>query len=332
LRVVDLGTRFGLSLSPEGDGLVRVHQGEVDVHHGQTRRHLGQGDALAFDRTGTLTEARLPESPLPSESDLRGRIALLQSRRALSWAESFNRLSQDPAALLAYPFTPASTADRQVANQARGANEKSALVLVGADWAEGRWPGKSAVEFGGRGDRLRLRVDGYHTQLTLLCWTRVDSLENDYNGLLMPEGYRAGSIQWMLRRDGHLRFSMANGLASTGTPEGWDRVISAPAIASTDLGRWVFLATTYDSASGQVVHYRDGVATGSGRLERPLPAHLGSMGVGNWAGGSIPSPADETPKPRSFFRNLTGRIDELTVLSRALGTEEIQAHYLAGRS
>ncbi|MEO0054299.1 MAG: hypothetical protein RLZZ50_246, partial [Verrucomicrobiota bacterium] len=205
------------------------------------------------------------------------------------------------------------------------------ISLVGASWSEGRWSGKSAVAFTGTGDRLRLDAQGHHQRLTLLCWTRVDNLANEYNGLLMPNGYQAGSVQWMLRRDGHLRFSVVNGLASPGTPQGWDRVISAPAISPTDLGRWVFLATTYESATGRVIHYRNGEAAGEGRLERPIPVHLGSMGVGNWAGGSIPSPLDKSPKPRSFYRNLVGRIDELVVLSRVISPAEVRSYYEAGR-
>ena len=331
MRVVDLGTRFGLSISPDGTGLVRVDKGEVEIHKNQTQRNLKEGEALAFDRSGEIEPSLFPDSLVPSEDDLRERLAIADSLRKRRWNESFTRISQDSAALLACNFSPEHPADRTIINLAAKSAVSRSISLVGASWSEGRWPGKSAVEFSGTGDRLRLDAQGYHQRLTMICWTRVDNLPNEYNGLLMPNGYRAGSVQWMLRRDGYLRFSMVNGLDSPGTPEGWDRVIIAPAIAPTDLGRWVFLATTYDSITGRVIHYRNGSAVGEGRLERPLPAHLGSMGVGNWAGGSIPSPSDKSPKPKSFYRNLVGRIDELAVLSRVLTPDEVRAYYEAGR-
>lgn len=331
LRVVDLGTRFGLALSPAGNGVVRVEKGEIEVHQTRRQRNLREGQAIAFDGDAELDPSLFPDSLLPTEDDLRGRLAVADSRRQERWRAAFDRISRDPAAVLAYPFSPDTPTDRTIANRAAGASDASVMALVGAAWTEGRWPGKSAVEFHGTGDRLRLDAPGAYSQLTLLCWVRVDSLANEYNGLLIPNGYRPGSVQWMIRRDGRLRFSMVNGKGSPGTPAGWDRVIVAPAISPLDLGRWVFLATTYDSATGRVIHYRDGQPSGEGKLNTPLPAQLGSMGVGNWAGGSMPSPSDSSPKAKSYYRNLVGRIDELTVLSRALGPDEISAYYEEGR-
>jgi hypothetical protein len=329
MRVVDLGTRFGLSLSPEGTGVVRVEKGEIEVHKNSRQNNLREGDALAFDRNGEIDAALFPETLIPSESDLSERLAIAGSRRDQRWRRAFSHLAEDVASLLAFDFRPTRPTDRSVSNLARSAPRQSAASLVGAAWTEGRWPGKYAVEFRGPADRLRLQAPGTHRSLTLLCWLRVDSLPNEYNGLLIPHDYQSGSIQWMIRKDGQIRFSLHNGLASPGSDRGWDKHITAPALSPLDFGRWVFLATTYDSATGLVHHYRDGRSIGSGKLNRPLPAVLGSMGVGNWANSRVATSASE--KSSSNYRNLVGCLDELTVLSRALSSYELAHYYESGR-
>lgn len=329
LRVVDLGTRFGLSLSAGGAGLVRVEKGEVEVHRKKVQRNLLEGDALAFDRSGDLDASLFPDSLIPTETDLRVRLASADSRRTNRWRTAFDRLTADPATLFSYDFSPSAANPRTALNRAATLPGQSAVSLVGAAWTEGRWPGKSAVEFRGPADRLRLQAPGTHRSLTLLCWLRVDSLPNEYNGLLIPHDYQSGSIQWMIRKDGQIRFSLHNGLASPGSDQGWDKHILAQALSPLDFGRWVFLATTYDSATGLVHHYRDGRSIGSGKFNRPLPAILGSMGVGNWANSRVATSASE--KSRSNYRNLVGSLDELTVLSRALSSEDLASYYESGR-
>lgn len=331
MRVVDLGTRFGISLSSTGKGIVRVEKGEVEVHRKLGQRNLLEGDAIAFDKTGDVDTSLFPDYLIPSENDLSQRLASSDARRTSRWRNAFARLASDPATLFSYDFAPSAENARSAANRAPAVPGQSAVSLVGAAWTEGRWSGKSAVEFRGPADRLRLQCPGIHQALTFLCWVRVDSLPNDFNGLLLPGDYQAGSVQWMIRQDGQLRFSLFNGRASPGSPQGWDKHIVAPAITPLDFGRWVLLATTYDSTSGLVQHYRDGSLVGSGKLDRPLPAVLGSMGVGNWANSRLTSDSQRSEKNRSNYRNLVGRLDELTVLSRVLTAEELAAYYESGR-
>jgi len=331
MRVVDLGTRFGMSISPTGKGLVRVEKGEVEVHRKVGQRNLLQGDAIAFDDTGDVDASLFPDYLIPSENDLRERLASADSRRTARWRSSFNRLAADPATLFSYDFAPSEENARTSDSRASAFPGQSAVSLVGAAWTEGRWPGKSAVELRGPADRLRLQCPGSHPALTLLCWLRVDSLPNDFNGLLLPGDYLPGSIQWMIRKDGQLRFSLFNGLASPGEYHAWEKHVVAPALTPLDFGRWTFLATTYDSTSGLVRHYRDGRPVGSDKITRPLPAVLGSMGVGNWANSRLTSDSQRSEKNRSNYRNLVGRLDELTVLSRALSAEELALYYESGR-
>jgi predicted dinucleotide-binding enzyme len=100
-----------------------------------------------------------------------------------------------------------------------------------------------------------------------------------------------------------------------------------------DVGRWVFLATTYDAATGVVQHYCDGQAVGRTVLKSRTPAVLGPASFGNWdADPSTPDAAwvqDQLHNQK--VRNFVGRLDDLAILARALSAREIATLYESGK-
>jgi hypothetical protein len=100
-----------------------------------------------------------------------------------------------------------------------------------------------------------------------------------------------------------------------------------------DFGRWVYLAVTYDAATGRVFQYREGRKVGEGIFKHHLPAVLDELQFGNWcADASDPSSAwSKGQKQNTRLRNFVGRPDELNILSRALPPEEIARLYEIGK-
>jgi hypothetical protein len=335
LRVVDQGTAFGLSLKPGGETLVKVMDGRVSLHVGQSNaRDLTGGRAVSLDGAGRVTERKLADEVFPSEGALAARMRAGNEVRLAAWQRGVARLAADPSTLLCYTFEGADAGTRTVRNHAAGAVPESHGTLVGADVTTGRWEGKQAVEFRGQGDRLPFTVPGTHTALTLMAWVRIDSLPNDHNGLILTTTKEAGAVQWMIEQDGSLRFGMKNGLADAGMIGGWDGPVMAPAVDNLDLGRWMFLATTYDAETGCVSLYRDGKRIGTGTLSRRLPAVVGQVSFGNWANGSSSQQAMRSRSSqleRNFVRNFVGRLDELMLLSRVLSDEEIARRHADGQ-
>ena len=83
-EVVDLGTEFGLAVSPDGDTEVAVFQGIVDLSYDDpdpdsdtTRERLNQGEAVRVDRSGgtqrvvSIDSERFPSAGLQREDRLR---------------------------------------------------------------------------------------------------------------------------------------------------------------------------------------------------------------------------------------------------------------------
>lgn len=328
LRVVDTGTAFGLAVREDGAASVKVLEGAIELHQGGKVRELRQDGAMLADAAGTLVPAEMPDEAFPSEARFRERLASGARRGVMRWQASAARLAADPATLLSYTFQETTDTSRSVRNHAAKATLESHGSLVGTRWTAGRWPGKRALEFRGRGDRLLFHLAGNSSSATCLAWLRVDGLANRYNVLLMPETSRESAFQWLLQDSGELRLALSNGIGHPATAAGWEGPVKAGAISPPDFGRWIFLAATYDSRSGRVVHYRDGRPIGSGSFPGKLPVSFGSYTFGNWRIGSAPVGEELRAKD---LRNFAGCLDELAILSRSLSPAEIARLYQEGK-
>jgi hypothetical protein len=80
-------------------------------------------------------------------------------------------------------------------------------------------------------------------------------------------------------------------------------------------GRWIHLATVYDSQTRTVRFYLNGRFDKETRQAIAHPARLGSAQIGNW---------DRQD------RKLSGRIDEIVLLGRVLSDNEVRQLFEAG--
>ncbi len=326
--VVDLGTAFGLVVNPDRSAVVKVMQGEVELHRDSSVHPIKKDSAVSINTAGLVAMTRVPDEAFPSEENFQERLAAGDRERAARWQAAAGRLDEDPSTLLHYTFQETSAASRSARNRAAAASAESHGSLVGAEWAGGRWPGKKAIEFSGPGDRLLFKLAGTHPAATCLAWVRVDSLPNIYNILLMPDAVKPSALQWMITQAGELRLALTNESGKPGSARGWEGPVKAVAISRLDLGRWVFVAASYDARTGTVVLYRDGQQIGTGTFPGGLPVMFGSYSLGNWPGTSEPmAGAAETNNSRNFV----GRIDELAILSRALSPGEVRRFYEEGK-
>lgn len=219
--------------------------------------------------------------------------------------------------LVSFDFEDQDPWDRALENRAaripglplRGA-------IIGAQWTQGRWPGKGALEFKRITDRVRLRVPGEYDALTFSAWVRVEGFERWLNSLMLTDGWETGEVHWQISNEGQLILGVSEGVNS----------FSEPVIVPADLGRWMHLAATVESgdAGGKITHYLDGRVVGGSASARPMPPlRIGDAEIGNWQPGVLTS--NTTP-----IRSLNGRIDDFMILGRALSASEIAAIHQAG--
>ncbi|MEP3478199.1 MAG: LamG-like jellyroll fold domain-containing protein [Fuerstiella sp.] len=320
-ELVDLGTEFGLSVMDDGKAEVHVFDGKVELYDAESnrslasRRELNAGDAIKLDRDGTAKDTAVQETEFVTSS----RLSMLTDARRVqqlrNWHDFRDSLQNDQRVVAFFPFEKRLAKDRSLIGD--GTNDtKIEGAIVGCEWTQGRWPGKTSLQFKRPGDRVRVTVPGQFDSLTYSTWVRVDGLDRLRNSLLLTDGFRKNGIHWQLRQDGSLNLGMryANNRAHN--------YLTKPIFDLFRLGQWVHLATVYDTEEARVSHYVNGQLAHRQGLKRYAVGKLkiGKATIGNWSG-----------RGASDVRNFNGCMDELIVFGEALNDEEIRGIYELGR-
>lgn len=333
MGVEDFGTAFGMEILKDQAVEVHVFDGSVSLMaNGQDQPNTVEMERAMRFQGNQFKEVLYRPMDFPNGEVLEQRLVEENRERLGKWRESMAKISKDPETLVNFSFDGDKEWSRGVRNHAVRDVATNGTV-VGAGWTGGRWQGKQGIEFRSLGDRLSFSVPGSYQEISLMAWVRVDSLPNDYNSLLMPSHYANGSIHWTMERGGELRLAMLNNAVMPLSPNRWDGPVSGPAVSSMDFGRWLFLTTTYNCASGALNHYRDGILVGGGSLQHRLPIVLGQLEFGNWgADGTAYDNKWVKQQPKNQqTRNFVGRLDQLTILSRALNSQEVWNLFEVGR-
>jgi hypothetical protein len=350
--VKDLGTAFGLWVREGGATEVHVLEGRVLVSPEAAGRpvELKAASAVRVSPEGIL-ETRFEPDAFPRPPDLKARRQAEASARLKAWRSACDALEADPALLLHYRLDGDPDGKKAV-NRASKAPPDTDGLIVGASRGEGRWPGKSSLEFRGRADRLLARLPGFHENLTLGVWLRVDALVNPLAGILMtvePERWeRFGpplgpareaaaaqrtsspcqAVRWEIGRNGQVYFNTALQDSRDATGGRWVQHFTAqPVLPRARWGQWVFVATVVTGKKGRVIHYIDGeaVQTVASSQQEPLPPLLlDFVEIGNLAAS-----ADEEKLGVRY--EFLGALDELMIAARAFSPDEIRRLYEAGR-
>ncbi len=303
-NAVDLGTKFGVDVPLKGAAEIHVFEGEVIAQSagGGKRQSLRHGEAFSLQSgAGNSREIRSSAFIRPDEmASLSAGLASGQRGRSDSILET---LRTDPTLI--------SLLDFDTAKQDQPAGH---YRLV-----QGRWPGSQAPEFVNVGDHMKLNVGGDHAwpQLTLAAWVRLDRLGAPYQSLYHTDGWdedKPGQVHWMINRDSTMRLALKGNVLAPGSTESQGFPDSLTPVLP-DQGRWVHLAVVYDAAAGTVRFYLNGRFDKESRQSVAHPARLGPAQIGNW---------------NSKDRKLSGRVDELIMLGRAMTDAEVQALHAAG--
>ncbi len=300
--VVDLGTRFGVDVPSAGAAEIHVFQGEVIAKASGARfsENLRGGDAVWMEQ-GASTARELRSSAFIQADEFSELNAGLQSGQRKRSDAAMERIRQDPLLIALLDFESDET-------------QQGVFRMT-----QGRWPGSRAPEFVHIGDHMQLDVGGNHDwpQLTLAAWVRLDRLGAPYQSLLHTDGWsqsNPGQVHWMVTQQTTMRLALIGNTLAPGSDERHGFPDSRTAVLP-DQGRWVHLAAVYDSTAGTVRFYLNGDFDKETHQAIAHPARLGPAQIGNW---------------NRQDRKLSGRIDELLLLGRAMNDEEVRSLYEAG--
>lgn len=309
--VRDLGTEFGLEVGAKG-AAVHVFKGEVEIEdNGPQRFQAGEGVRL---NAGKMT-ARFKSDRgafLLAREALAERRANLEAKFRQS-ADAWEKWNLDPHLLARFDFAGLQSPAFGLSNvSAVGRVNEGAIVTCPV--VEGRWPGKTALNFRNLSDRVRLNIPRGLDSLTLTAWVMVHSLPNRYNSLLMSDGFKQGGVHWQIVDDGSINLGIRM------NPEWPAKFVTPPLLTPSMFGQWIQLAVVVDGRAKTVTHYLNGEPVHSARAKQLPKLNIGSACIGNWS-----DPVYDVP-----IRNLNGIIDEMTIHDRALNQEEIKMLYRVG--
>jgi len=145
-------------------------------------------------------------------------------------------------------------------------------------------------------------------------------LDRQFSSLFMSEGFEAGTLHWLIRKDGVL------GLTVVGHEPGKFQIVASPPVLSLgQFGQWLHLAVVLDGGSRRVEHYLNGRPVGGKPLKISPPFRVGAAELGNWNARGFPG------NDPSLIRNFSGAMDDFCLFGRALGHREILELYSAGK-
>ncbi|SFI29471.1 LamG-like jellyroll fold domain-containing protein [Planctomicrobium piriforme] len=301
-EAVDLGTKFGVDVPMRSEAEIHVFQGEVIAQSsdGGKRQNLHTGEAFRL-KSGGGAARELRSAAFIRPEEINSLHAALTAGQPFRSSEAIRELREDPALVALLDFESADLPDGTY------------------DCVQGRWPGSRAAEFVKTGDHVRLDAgDGREwPQLTLAAWVRLDQDGSPYQSLFHTDRWNhktPGHIHWMVTDQRKMRLEMHGNVP----PDESDRLSTPPDSRSPVLrnqGRWIHLAAVYDADARSVRFYLNGRFDNEVRLQTAHPARLGPAQIGNW------NQAD---------RKLSGRIDEIVVLGRAMDDIEVRNLYDAG--
>lgn len=325
MKVVDLGTEFGLAVTPEGSD-VQVFDGEVELHHGDNvQQLLTAGQGMLRSSSGEFSPSTTTPTDFIDIAALESRSSNQQAGRFKRWSDWSTKFRSDSRLIAYYAFDESGDWTRKLPNSMQPVNSELDGAIVGAQRVSGRWPDKSALEFKRPGDRVRLQIPGEYRSLSFACWIKIDSLDRWYNSLFLTDGYDKGEPHWQILDSGQLFFSVRVSAVDGGQEH---RTVLSPPFWNPSLsGKWLHLATTFDVDTKSVSHYLNGQ-----RIHKEIiPDHqlvsttrFGKSTIGNWT-------SPQRPDEDFAIRNLNGRIDEFALFADALTEDEIQQLYESGK-
>jgi hypothetical protein len=334
IEMVDLGTEFGVEVTPQRETQVHVFDGKVELYPPDTQRaaenriELLAGTGRRIEHSGESSPIVADPKAFVSMRELKRRVDEDMVQRADLWKQNVLAMKQDPRFVAIYSFTQEGEQDRVLHNHSRRGRSLDGAV-VGCEWSEGRWPGKRALEFKRPGDRVCIQVPGEYDALTLTGWIRVDGLDREYSSLMLTDRWDVGEIHWQILKSGQLRLGICH-LELVGTSKGLGFNYDSPVVWDLSrIGQWIHVAVVVDNPSGFVTHFANGRELSREPLHTTVKLRVGDAQIGNWR--PYPDSFSKLDEGAVPIRNFNGRIDEFMIAGQALTNEDIQSLYQKGK-
>ena len=317
-KLIDLGTEFGLSVHNGGSAEIYVYRGNV-LYAGENEsgeeveREVSGGQALFVDPNGFSNWVEMPSEAFIGTADIAFRSKEESQNRHASWVQLSEEIAQNANTSLYYSFDHHSPWARALQNQSSQNQDSLNGAIIGCTWSEGRWPGKGALVFKRKNDRVRLDFNVSLQAFTLSAWIKIDKLKDKMSPILCSESLSSGSGSWFINQKGQVVLEVSRGSKK-------DMYQSAVAFRLERMGRWVHVATSFDLSKRKVSHFVNGRSFSHEKIRSQIPVSFSNSSLGYCS------------KAKPFKRQITlqGSMDELAIFRTSMPELEIKRMYEIG--
>lgn len=319
MQVRDLGTEFAIQVLGNKRE-IHLLEGEVEIFQdGKRLKSLLKNDSVAWTSEESVLSEVDSNDDFVTYRNIDQYDQTVTAKRHQQWKDYMAELSRRDDLVLLYDFDSHDNWQRTLLNREAGKTGDGALI--GVNWTEGRWKGKTGVEFKSISDRIRLNVSGEYKALTMATWVRVHSFDRWLSSLLLTDDFNTGALHWQLSDKGEMivgaRFKSVGATFEDVAYNAYTPKLLGP----EDFGRWVHFAMVYDPNSQKVNQYLNGELVHAHDIPVLQTIKLGNCEIGNWSKRS----------GENGLRSLNGRMDEFMIFSSAFDSQQIKELYLNGK-
>tara|TARA_Y100001960_G_C14775427_1_gene882849 strand:- start:3194 stop:4873 length:1680 start_codon:yes stop_codon:yes gene_type:complete len=326
IEVIDLGTEFGMNIEEDGH-LTEVHcfSGLVDIYEDamsqnpKALRSLESGEAVRI-QPNSIQKIPANSMAFISYSELAQTSLENSTMRHQKWQELIEEIRADEDILALYTFEGQGPRERSLVNQVSFQSQFSHGAIVGCRWTNGRWPSKGGLEFKSPSDRVHFQSNEPYQTITLSTWVRLDAMPRRLTSLLSSSERSSNSMDWALTSKGQITLKVQND-----ENKKMHSFTSSPILNRNMLGKWIHLASVFNSNEKKVSHYLNSREISEAKFPKNglTAIKFSNAEIGN---SSIKSSNGRTP-----IRYFTGRIDELAIFGRSLTKNSIEHLYRTGK-
>jgi len=326
IEVIDLGTEFGMNIEEDGH-LTEVHcfSGLVDIYEDamsqnpKALRSLESGEAVRI-QPNSIQKIPANSMAFISYSELAQTSLENSTMRHQKWQELIEEIRADEDILALYTFEGQGPRERSLVNQVSFQSQFSHGAIVGCRWTNGRWPSKGGLEFKSPSDRVHFQSNEPYQTITLSTWVRLDAMPRRLTSLLSSSERSSNSMDWALTSKGQITLKVQND-----ENKKIHSFTSSPILNRNMLGKWIHLASVFNSNEKKVSHYLNSREISEAKFPKNglTAIKFSNAEIGN---SSIKSSNGRTP-----IRYFTGRIDELAIFGRSLTKNSIEHLYRTGK-
>ena len=192
-----------------GNGRINDESSSASTDHSASLV-LKANEAIRVEkRQGHATVTIVRQAAKPSEfvrsEQFSARLVAEQSPEFRRWKTFRDELCKRSDLVAYYDFQPDESDSTALRNCAALGRQFDGRLVGGAEWVEGRLPGKKALSFSQPGSGVRIDIPLDFKQITLLAWAKLDPLPHErVRAYLNSDTWteRAGSVHWQGRPNG----------------------------------------------------------------------------------------------------------------------------------